>query len=142
VIPRQPVAHPDVEALVCSHLRYRLDRAVKVSTDLTGWRSGPAVTLWRVGGQRVGLFDHSSMQVQVRHHTHAEAVALTERVRSLLMGMPLEQAAVTLCEELAGPAWQPDPSDDCPRVVLTVEVRTRPQTPADAAGTTTTTDLS
>lgn len=122
------IVFPDPVTLGLPYLRTALDDAtVTVSGQVPSPRPARLVRLRRAGGlERInGTRDLPRLDAQVWCPDEDDALALAALVRGHLLAAPGLVAGVERARTFAGPFTVPDPDDETPRVLLTVEWQVR-----------------
>ena len=113
----QVITFPDAESLVIDHLNDNMTEPVHGTVPNP--RPDTFVTVTRTGGPKRNIVtDEPTLTVDSWAQTKATAHDLAQEARGLinsLLGQSLNGVPVKRVDELAGPAWFPDPLSDQPR---------------------------
>lgn len=125
-----PLVFPDVELLLCTHLRAGLAAladplavGVAVSNAAPNPLPPRLVTVRRDGGTATATRDRPRIGVNVWAESERVATDLASLVRALLQGLP-DGAPVLAVPTVGGPSAVPDPSGK-PRRFFTAEIHVR-----------------
>lgn len=127
-----PVAFPDAEAAIITHVRDQL-AALGTPVPVSGRVPNPVparhVRIVRTGGLRRDLItDRARLTFECRDSSGAPgAVELARLVRAIVTNAPgyMGGAWVDVAAEVGGPAFSPDPDTGTARYLLTVELHMR-----------------
>lgn len=122
--PPEPIAFPDIEAVLRFYLTSRV--AAPVSTGVPSPRPAQFVVVRRTGGalgQRI--VEQAMVTVECWASTTVDALALASEVRAHLIGCPGRLAEVYRYREFSGPASLPDPTSGQARYTWTAALDVR-----------------